>query len=221
MQRLIPSRRMMVTAMTLFLALISLTATSCYYDYGLSYNDYDVVATAHSPSANFGAYKTFFMPDTIPHLTDETSDLIGRTYDQQILNAIANSFEAVGYRRIDTTSVTGPDFIVTVEAVGSKTYVFYGGGYWGWYPWYPGWGYGWGGYYPYYPPVYGGSYSNGTIIVNMIDPDIARSDSTFGAVWFGAINGLLGDTQAGVQARFNKSINQLFVQSPYLGTTQP
>lgn len=221
MQQFTHFRRTPGIAVAAILALMIVTATSCYYDYGLSYSDYDVVATAYSPSANFGAYKTFFMPDTIPHLTDETSDLIGHTNDQQILNAIANSFEAVGYQRVDTTAAE-PDFVVIVEAVASKTVVIYGGGYWGWYPWYPGWGWGWGGYYPGYPPISGGySYSNGTILVNMIDPDIAGPDNNVASIWFGAVNGLLGDTQAGVQKRLNSSINQLFNQSPYLGTTQP
>jgi hypothetical protein len=199
--------------------LAALTFAACYNDYGLTYSDYDVVVTLYDKETDFGAFKTFFMPDSVFILGDSTSKITGE-FDEMILTTVASSFEARGYVRVtDTLAVTPPDFLVQIAKATSTTITVYGGGYWGgWYPWY-GWGYGWG-YYPYYPTTVS-SYSQGSVLVTLIDP--ARTDTTaklIGTVWFGGANGLLGDATASGRQRIYNSLNQMFIQSPYLGSAR-
>ena len=205
-----------VVGATLLVA--ALTFAACYTDYGLTYSDYDVVVTRYAGETDFGAFKTFFMPDTVFIVGDSTSKITGE-YDELILTSVASNFESRGYVRItDPLSPTPPDFAVQVGKSTSTTVVLYGGGYWGgWYPWY-GYGYGWG-YYPYYPYYGASSYSQGSVFATMIDP--ARTDTVaklIGTVWFGGVNGLLGDVSKGGRDRIYNSINQMFTQSPYLGS---
>jgi len=199
-------------------AVVWVSNSGCYPDYGLTYSDYDVVATRYDTTVDFSTFTTFYMPDTIFQVGDTSTKMDDR-YDDELLKAVAGNFEALGYTRVPITTPTSPDFAVALGKTNSTTYYTYGyPGYGGYYPWY-GWGWGWGGYYPWYP-YYGGvgSYSQGSVFVNFIDP--AKVDTTekrYGIVWFGAINGLLGDTQTGVASRLTTSINQMFTQSPYLG----
>jgi hypothetical protein len=200
-----------------FLAALGLAA--CYTDYGLTYSDYDVVLTSYDKGTDFGAFKTFFMRDTVFTLGDSGSTITDE-FDEMTLNTVASNFAARGYVRLtDTLAGSPPDFVVQVGKVTSTTIVAYSGGYWGgYYPWY-GWGYGWG-YYPYYPTTVS-SYSQGSVLVTMIDP--ARTDTTakfIGTVWFGGANGLIGDVTSSTQQRIYNSINQMFIQSPYLGSAR-
>ena len=92
-------------------------------------------------------------------------------------------------------------------------------------PCWPGWGW-WGGWPPYYGPGYCGglpwipvgSYTTGTVILDMIDVNGASEvEETFPIIWNGLINGLVTGSDASVGARINTNINQAFDQSQYLG----
>jgi hypothetical protein len=198
-------------------AIVWVSNSGCYPDYGLTFSDYDVVATRYDTTVDFSAFTTFYMPDTIFQVGDTSTKMDDR-YDDELLRAVAGNFEALGYERVPITSPTAPDFAVAMGKSNSTTYyATYYPGYGGYYPWY-GWGWGWGGYYPGGGWGTVGSYSQGSVFVNFIDP--AKADTAqqrFGIVWFGAVNGLLGDTQTGVASRLSTSINQMFTQSPYLG----
>ena len=207
-----------VTLLLAVVAVLWVSNSGCYPDYGQTYSDYDVVATLYDTTVDFNAFTTFYMPDTIFQVGDTTEKMDDR-YDDELLKAVAGNFEALGYERVPLTHPTTPDFAVSMGKSNSTTYYGY------WYPWYGGyypwmgWGWGWGGYYPWYPGYGGvGSYSQGSVFVSFIDP--AKVDTTekrYGIVWFGAVNGLLGDTQSGVASRLSSSVNQMFTQSPYLG----
>jgi hypothetical protein len=198
-------------------AIVWVSNSGCYPDYGLTFSDYDVVATRYDTTVDFSTFTTFYMPDTIFQVGDTSTKMDDR-YDDELLKAVAGNFEALGYERVPITSPTAPDFAVTMGKSNSTTYyATYYPWYGGYYPWY-GWGWGWGGYYPGGGWGTVGSYSQGSVFVSFIDP--AKVDTTekrFGIVWFGALNGLLGDTQTGVASRLSTSINQMFTQSPYLG----
>ena len=88
-------------------------------------------------------------------------------------------------------------------------YTAYGG-----YPPYYGPGWGWGGYYP----IYVQSYSKGTVLINMIDPDaIDNINKEVPRVWIGVLNGLAQGSVSSVAERIAKGIDKAFDQSPYLG----
>jgi hypothetical protein len=191
-----------------------LLLSSCYPDYNLSPTDYDLVMTRYVPGTNFGAYNTYMMPDTVVHLDGDTltgtNKLLSRKYDQTILSTVAARMSDLGYQRVAVDTTNPADVAVIVAASGSTT-IYYNY----WYPYWPGYG-GWGGWY-YPPTVSVGSYSTGTLYVNMLDPAQRDSQKRLPVVWFAAANGLLNATSTPA-TRLTEAINQAFTQSPYLKT---
>ena len=103
----------------------------------------------------------------------------------------------------------GPDLLLA-PAAWETTTIFYWYDYWYWW---------WGGYYPgwpYYPPVYYSSYTTGTLLMNLIDPDELGSNGNPILQWSGAINGIL--TKSYNATRVNNLIDKVFTISPYLET---
>ena len=193
----------------MILLIAALALSSCYPDYGLTVTDYDAVATYHKPDQDFGGYQTFYLIDTVQHpLPPGTSDDITRAYDKTILTSVEKNLEAVGY--VKTADRLTADLVIQVSMTRQDYMVYYGwGGYWGW-------GWGWPGYYP---PVYGYSYTTGTIVVDMVDR--LRSDESDEAqsIWMAIMQGLAGQTTASqTDQRIRNGIAQAFIQSPYLGT---
>ena len=198
------------------LGMIFVAGLSCYRDYGLTTADYDMVLTLADPDAIFSNYSTYAMPDTVIHpVPDGETDDLTRVFDRQIYDDVKRNMDALGYTRVDTNASNPPDVVVLISAIKSEWQVsgYYPGGWWGWYPWYPG-----GGYYPGYPGYgYSYSFSTGTVLITMIDP--AKWDPgnpVNSPVWGGTLNGLTGDTRAGISTRIRNGIDQAFAQSPYL-----
>ncbi len=206
-------------ALTLFIA--GLLTTSCYKDYGMETKDYDIVAAFYDKEADFSAYKTYFMPDTVLHIVKEgEEDNITRKFDRQMLDQVDVNMETLGYQKIETPSEdVKPDlFMVILATTTEHSYIWYD------YPWYPGYpiypgypGYpGW--WYPWYPVWGTSSYSTGTVVIAMVDAEQSDPDKEkYKAVWSGAINGLLGDSEANIRHRLTSAINEAFTLSPYLG----
>jgi hypothetical protein len=210
------------------LGTLSILLMSCYPDGGLeSIADYDVVITRYNEAYDFGAVKTYAMPDTILHVLADSSakDEISREFDDLILETIAENMEQIGYRRITDTSQQDsiPD-VIMLAGVFATTYQ--GWSYWpgwggGWGYW-PGWGW-WGPGYPGYGPGYPGvgvpyTFSTGTVVAFMFEPDDFDPDiGLLPSEWGFGINGLLGSSSSGTASRIGESIDQAFNQSPYLG----
>jgi hypothetical protein len=124
--------------------------------------------------------------------------------------------EAFGYTRIG--NVPGgpkPDVAVMLSVTTSTTINA------GWYYPYYGWGY-WGWYYPYYPaqPYYT-SYTTGTLLINMFNPEdytISGNDTTVVNYWSAASNGVLESSTSDMQKRIIDMINQAFTQTPQIKT---
>jgi hypothetical protein len=115
---------------------------------------------------------------------------------------------ALGWTRVPLDNPTPPDLLLT-PASWETTTVYYWYDYWYW--WY-------GGYYPYwgYPPVYYSSYTTGTLLMNLIDPEIEGANGNPINQWSGAINGIL--TYSYNASRVNTAIDKAFTISPYLKT---
>ena len=192
---------------------------SCYSDYGLDVKDFDVVITFRDNEVNFQQYRTYAMPDSVVRMIDSSSTTEpNTTFDQTILNEIKTQMTAAGYTRIEPDTNNLPDVIVLAGVTSSDYYAAGGGYWWGWWGWYPGWGYypGYGGgWYPSYGYVY--SYTTGTLLISMIDPD--RSDvnsKTIGVVWSGALNGVITGSESDTRVRIIDGIDKMFQQSSYL-----
>ena len=187
--------------------------SGCYPD-GVEYtSDTDIVVTTHNSDFDFMSTKYYYMPDSIRHITGDTTSDPDRSLDAFIIGELERNFEARGYVRYDKDDLDNgeePDLIVVASVLRVKNYVIYG--------YYPGWCWGWYCYpgYGWYYPTYVASYETGTVFWDMFDPDFVDHDNeTIKVEWTGAINGVLGTTTNN-QSRLTKGIDQAFVQSPYI-----
>ena len=209
-----------------FLLAAGALATACHPDGPTSESEFDVVATGHDDTVNFGAIGTYAMPDSVVEIVPPES--VGTTipfnhdYDRIILDSVASHLEAIGYTRLESYEAENPpDVIVTIRGIAvenTDVWVSYPWwGYWGWWGWPccygPGWGVG-------YPVVSVSQYDVGTIVVDMWDPrraDISQDDGTIPVIWAAVLRGLLEGSPAEAPARIDQAIDRAFAQSPYLG----
>jgi hypothetical protein len=186
----------------LFLS-ICFILVSCYPGDALTPADTDVIATFFNPNADFSTKMTYAIPDSVARI-DENGNPISDPgqFDQQIINGIKENLQQLGY----TEEQNPANADVLVVAFVTTTTWASGGCYSWWYGWwypYPGW---------CYPVVY--TYSTGTVLIAMADPQNQESSD---ALWVAGINGILEDTSSGISTRINNNIDQAFKQSPYLG----
>jgi len=176
---------------------------SCYPGDSLTAADTDVIATFFSKDADFSTKMTYATPDSIVRIDEDGNPIIDPgPYDQQILNRINQNLQLMGYTEVQdpaNADVHVVTFVTTTLWVSGGCYNWW----WGW--WYPYPGY-------CYPVVY--TYSTGTILITMTDPE---NQATLDALWIAGINGILEDNSAGISTRINNNIDQAFKQSPYLG----
>ncbi len=124
----------------------SLFMTACYNYNDTAYLDgLDVTLTYYKKDANFAAYQTFTIRDSVGlisnYLTDqEIADFYkpGAGSDQ-IRNLVKSKFISEGYTY--ATNQDSADFYVNLVAAAVNTEV---------YGYYPGWWWGYGPYYDYY-----------------------------------------------------------------------
>lgn len=197
-------------------------ATGACYPGGITdVEEADLVLTVFDTAADFGALRTYFMPDSVARVSGEDEaaprDETTGEFDEAILAEVESQFSALGYERIEDPAEGDPDAVVLLSVNTTELTVWAPGCWycgWGWYPWGPNWGWGWGpGYTPGYPiPI--GRRTVGTLVVTMIDP--VAPGTTIPVHWAGAANGLLSRDSDADLARVQQSIGQMFAQSPYL-----
>lgn len=198
-------------------AIVAILLLGGCYPQGPEYSeDTDVVYTVFDEDYDFQAANTYAMPDKI--VVDVKVDNGDTTYVYMkdvfagpIFQVIEKNMTAYGYTRVDIDET--PTLLLTPAGLESTNYFY---SYWyDW--WYGGW---YGGYWGwYYPPYYTiSSYTTGSMIMVLSDPNKA-SDSPINrsrASWVAAANGLVN--YAYDITRVTKSIDQAFAQSPYLNT---
>jgi len=198
-------------AIGLLLGATAVFLSACYPVYDLMPSDFDIAFTQYSTEVNFGAYKKYFMPDTVRQIVapGEKEDPALHAFDAQILQTAAANLTGRGYTRVADSSQANFAVIPATLKASYTGYYMYGGGYWGYW-----------GYYPYYPYYSTYSYSTGSVFLFLND-FAKRIDNKPGTVWFGSLNGVMNiDTQSGARTRITNGINQLFQQSPYLVSAQ-
>jgi hypothetical protein len=188
---------------------------SCYPGDELTVSETDTVITLFDSETDFSTKLTYAMPDTIVHLVPEgEDDDVSRAYDSTILNGIVEHMDALGFTRVLDPATADVHVLTAATVIDYQGYAYYGwywdywyGGYppyWGWYPWYPS-----GGGVAY-------SYSVGTILITMTDPDrVDASGERVPPIWSAALNGL-SDRATNAQ-RIDNALDQAFAQSLYLG----
>jgi hypothetical protein len=184
----------------------------CYLEGPEYTEELDLVYTNYDNGYDFKAKGTYALPNEIVKITGEPGEppeYVSAIYSVPILAQIDANMAALGWTKVDVNA--GPDVQILPAAWTTTTLV---GGYWGgyycwWYPYYCGGGW----YYPYYPVS---SYSTGTLVMTMVDPNLSSTDDSKRVIWSSAINGLLSGTYE--INRVKKGIDQAFTQSPYLKT---
>lgn len=194
-------------------AVVGVFLLGCYPAGPEYVEDLDVVYSTYDEVYDFKSKGTYSLPDKI--VTDVEIDNGDTTYvymkdvyAEPLLQAIQTNMTNLGWSKVAIEA--GPDVLVTPGAISSTTYYYsywydwwyggYYGGYWGW----------------YYPPYYSvSSYTTGTFIITMSDPNETNIVNKSPAVWVAAANGLAGSYDID---RVIGGIDQAFAQSPYLNT---
>jgi hypothetical protein len=191
----------------------------CSRDSFSSYTDFDTVITAYHPDyeGEFAKNRTFAMPEEVFDLSDFVNDPIDLDpkYNQLVLDTVADNMAEFGYDRLAIEGdpfemETEADVIVYVGAVAQEDWV-YGTTYNYWYGWY------------WYYPVSGVSvnFDNGTIVIAMVDPDLAYEQEDreiLPVVWSGGLRGLLGYHSS---SEIVAGVDKAFDQSQYLRVGDP
>ncbi len=170
------------------------------------------VITQHANGVTWTDYTTFSVGQTVA-IRDETGSTpqdCTVAANAGLLQAIKDEMVARGYR--EATGLETPDLELALSSrLGSVEY-WYSGGWCGWYPYYycyPGWS-------------YGGSYSFGTILLEM--GDRKNAGVTMPLLWSDAAYGVLagyyqgcGDSPSGINwTRIQAAVERGFQQSPYI-----
>ena len=196
-----------ITAMVMLVILLA----GCYPQGPEYVEDLDVVITDYEPSYDFAAKGTYALPDKIVKITGDVTEgdepeFIPDATAAVILAQIDKNMLALGWQRVAYDA--NPDVLLTPAAWETTTVLYYYD-YWSW--WY-------GGYYPYWGwgyPSYS-TYSTGTLLMRMVDPDVLAAGGLPVIQWAGAINGIL--TYSYNATRMNTALDRTFAQSPYLKT---
>jgi hypothetical protein len=106
-------RRLWVASVAV-VALFLLNA--CYTDYGLSIEEYDVVATQYDVDYNFTdkGRNTYVLDDTVRHLVREGEEP-DRKYDAQLLAKVEAEMAAKGFTKVDYDEDNPAPFAVTIS----------------------------------------------------------------------------------------------------------
>lgn len=197
---------------TMLAAVAGVLLLGCYPAGPEFVEDLDVVYSSFDDKYDFQSKSTYAMPDKI--VTDVKIDngdttyvYMKAVYATPILAAIDSNMGKLGWSKVNVANE--PDILVTPGAMSTTTF-FYSY----WYDWWYGYG-GWYGWY--YPPYYTvSSYTTGSMIITMADPNVESVIDRTPAIWIGAMNGLM--TGGNDVDRVVGGINQVFAQSPYLKT---
>lgn len=187
-------KRMLALAMTLLLSGLSLSIRAQVS------NDYD-------HSVDFSQFHTyaFVTPDV---------NVPNPLYNSPLLlaNIKGNLSRELGTRGL-TQQLTNPDLLVKIHTyTENKARTIYGGAYSPFFPYYGGWGrFGylpyWGGYYGGWSQPYQQQYTQGTLLVDMID---ARTNQL---VWRGAVQGVV-DRPNRLERQVARGVHKLMKEYP-------
>lgn len=192
-----------------FICLISIAGllASCYPKGPDTVSDFDLTVTTYDETYDFKSNSTYSIPDKIvTGITisqgDTTYEYMNQQAANSILSAMKDQMNNYGWSEVDVDA--NPDMVLVPGTITTTNY-FYSY----WYNWW------YGGYYWYYPPYYSASsYTTGTLLMVLADPNESNILNTSEAKWIGACNGIL--SQTGSISRVVDAVDQAFEQSEYL-----
>ena len=177
----------------------------------------NIVATQHAAAVNWSGYTTYSINPTVTVVDGTGTVMQTCTVDgTQLAANLKTLMEGRGYLPVDwngTPATTISDLQLQMTAMIGDQDVYYTDwcGWYGYYYCYPGW-------------TYAGSYTFGTLVVDMGDRQNVGTDNVIPLVWTDANYGVLASYYAGCVgsgtsvnwARINSAITRAFEQSPYI-----
>lgn len=188
--------------------LVMVTIWSCYPG-SVSTSELDTVVTLYDETYDFSQINTFHLADTIV-VIGEGNDDITNFFDDDVIERTRQNLINIGY--VEEPDASQADVYVFLEKTRSDLVIVTPPPcYYCWYPGYPGYP----PYYPWYSPGYVYTYPVGTLFANMYETDSETHQAP--ARWGYRINGLITGSNEFIMERLDRSIDQAFTQSPYLG----
>lgn len=204
----------------ILMAVFALVACRRDPDLGELSSDF-LVFTNYDTAANFDAFTTYYMPDSIMIIGDkDTPEYWTGNGAETILDTYADNMGTCGYFRV--TNKEEADLGLQISYIESVSYFvdYYNSPYW-WnaYPgyWWPGYWGNWTDWYYPYPVVY--TYSVGSLLTEMVDLTADAETGTerkLPVIWNSFLSGLLSNSSALNIALTVRAVDQSFIQSPYL-----
>jgi len=203
----------------LAIALLAAAVCSCQKDPSTSdlHRDY-LVYTNHDSQADFAAFDTFYVPDSILIIgSNKKTEYWKDENALEIVATVAAEMEGAGYLR--AAEKENADLGIQLSYVERETYfVGYDNPYWwSYYPYYwtPAYWGDWAGWYRPYGVFYG--YTSGSLLLEMVDLGAVRTEGKrLPIVWDSFMSGLLTSSATLNQQRTLEAVEQAFAQSPYL-----
>lgn len=181
---------------------------ACYPNQPKYVEEYDVVYTDYDEQFDFSKGYTYSLPEGVLIIDggdpDDPPEFLDPLFGDTILNALRQNLNSRGWTEVNSDA--NPELEILPSAF-ETTFVFlYDPGYWCWY--YPCWGW-------IYPgPIPTGSFTTGTVLVQMTDPN-AVENNEIPIVWLAAYNGLLQGSDDNVVDRLNRNLDQAFAHPPF------
>ncbi len=176
--------------------------------------DEPAVLTLYDQQVNFSDFASFYIPDSIGIVSDNTSlyHKDGSSAAQSILAKIRTSMESRGYT---FTSKANAELGLNVTVLHQLNEEIHYAGYWWSYDGYYNanyWGYGYAPYY--YGYLYDYSYETGSMLIEMVDLKHAPSTHKLKIIWNTEIGTIFSNTISVSDA--SRYIDEAFNQSPYI-----
>jgi len=169
------------------------------------------VVTVRSPGADYQGLTNYAMRDEVYEikLEGQESEPLDASLQRVILAELRAQMEAAGFVDVSDVADANPDTVdvwLGVGAVQSDVWYYYS----------YGWGY-WGGWCCYYPPYVGvGSFTQGSVVWQMVDVRNASEQDPPDAIWLSGLNGIVQSSNAANEGAVRNGIRQAFAQSPYI-----
>ena len=198
----------------LFFACLMFALASCEKDPDMSELDTDLtVYTDYDSSADFGSYKTYFLPDSILEAGGHKATYWKDENAMNIIKAVESQMNERGYTRLtDPEDKDNADLGIQLSYVDESYQVVSGGYFGGWWD-YGYWGPWWGGWYYPYPVTY--TYSTNTLVMEMVDLTGDSDGKNIPVLWYANASGAQYSGMYNLQLLVN-SVEQAFKQSEYI-----
>lgn len=204
----------------LFISALALLAFACQKEpYSQDSDGEYLIYTAPAKDVNFADYKTFDIADSVLVIGQKDKPYYSSSNNAlALIQAYRTNMEKLGYIYLPSNPDAELGIQLTFVERTERYVQYYDDPYW-WLD-YPGywpagyWGSNWTGWYYPYPVVY--SYTTNALLTDMVDLTAGEENGKLKIIWSCYIGGPASYSINYDVKRMQESIDQAFVQSPYL-----